>query len=318
MTMLLAALFLASLAIGTARIGVGDVLQALRASDGSYEHVVVLTLRLPRALAALLIGSALAAAGAVMQGLTQNPLASPGLLGINAGAAFAVVLAALVFGGGSLALYAVASFIGAAVAAVCVTALGSFGSGGPTPLKLTLAGAVFSAFVGSLTAAILLADANTLDEVRLWTVGSLAGRQMDAVRSLAPIILCGLAAAMAMGRRITTQSLGAEITVALGQRTQRVRLAGALVVIVLAGSAVSLAGPVGFVGLVAPHLARFVAGSDYRMVIPFSALIGALVVLAADVAARLAFAPEEIPIGVVMALVGAPFFLYLARYKVGR
>lgn len=315
---LLVAAFLSSMAAGPADIRLADIVGALLRPDDSHAHVVIRSLRLPRALAAMVTGAALAVAGAILQGLTQNPLASPGILGINAGAAFAVVLVTILFGSGSLHLYAWSAFAGAAAAAVAVYSLASFGRGGATPLKLTLAGAVFAAFLGSLTAAIIMTDAGTLDQVRLWTVGSLAGRQMRHIIAFGPYAAIGLVAAVLIARQISTLSLGLDVARSLGQRTEAMRGAAAAIAVMLAGSGVALAGPIGFVGLVAPHVARILCGTDYRRIIPLSALIGALLVLVADMAARTLVASDSLPVGVVMAMVGAPFFLYLARYRVRR
>jgi iron complex transport system permease protein len=307
-----------SLTLGAADIPIDSVVAAMTAFDGSFDHLVVRTVRLPRVLAGVVVGAALAVAGAIMQGLTRNPLASPGILGVNAGASFAVVLAVLALGSPPLTTYALFAFVGAAVAAVFVYTLGSVGRGGATPLKLTLAGAVFAAFMASFTSAVLILDRETLDQVRFWTAGSLAGRDMSLVAATAPWMLGGMAAALLLGRQITTLSLGDDIATGLGQSTLRIKLAAALVVVVLAGGAVALAGPIGFVGLVAPHVARFLAGVDYRWVLPYAAVLGGLLVTVADIAARVALRPQEVPVGVMMALVGAPFFIYLARTKVRR
>ena len=315
--LLLACLAL-SITLGAADISVGTVFAALFAFDGSFDHLIIRTVRLPRVLAGVVVGAALAVAGAIMQGLTRNPLASPGILGVNAGASFAVVLAVLVLGSPPLSTYALFAFVGAAVAAVFVYALGSVGRGGATPLKLTLAGAVFTAFIGSFTTAILIMDQNTLDQVHFWTAGSLAGREMPLLAQTTPYIFVGLVGAMLLGRQITTLSLGDDVATGLGQNTGWLKLVAALMVVLLAGGAVALAGPIGFVGLVVPHVVRFLVGVDYRWILPYSALLGGILVTLADIGARLVIRPQELPVGVMMALVGAPFFIYLARTKVRR
>lgn len=314
---LLASLAL-SITLGAADISVQTVTAALTAFDGSFDHLIIRTVRLPRVLCGALVGAALAVAGAVMQGLTRNPLASPGILGINAGASFAVVLAVLLLGSPPLATYALFAFIGAAAAAVFVYALGSVGRGGATPLKLTLAGAVFTAFISSFTTAILIMDQNTLDQVRFWTAGSLAGRELPLLLATAPYMLVGLVGALLLGRQITTLSLGDDVATGLGQNTGWLKLLSAVMVVLLAGGAVALAGPVGFVGLVVPHVVRFLVGVDYRWILPYSALLGGILVTLADIGARIIIRPQELPVGVMMALVGAPFFIYLARTKVRR
>lgn len=317
LALLIVCLFV-SITLGAAKISVSTVMAALVDFDGSFNHLIIRTVRLPRVLAGATVGAALAVAGAIMQGLTRNPLASPGILGINAGASFAVVLAVLLLGSPPLSTYALFAFIGATVAAIFVYGLGSIGRGGATPLKLTLAGAVFTAFISSFTTAILIMDQNTLDQVRFWTAGSLAGREMDLFLQTLPYIVVGLIGALLLGRQITTLSLGEDIAVSLGQNTTRVKLLSALMVVLLAGGAVALAGPVGFVGLVIPHIVRMMVGVDYRWILPYSALLGGILVTLADIGARIIIRPQELPVGVMMALLGAPFFIYLARTKVRR
>lgn len=311
-----AVMFTVSLAVGSMQIPLPAVLSGLFAPDGSVESLILRTVRLPRALSALLVGASLAVAGAIMQALTRNPLASPGILGVNAGAALAVVTAVLILGSPPLASYALFAFLGAGAAGVTVYALGSAGRGSSSPLRLALAGAVLMSFLTSLTTALLLLDQDTLDQVRFWTAGSLAGRDMELFSLTAPYMLAGLLLSVPLSKRLTTLSLGDDVARGLGQRSGRVRLLAALVVILLAGGAVALAGPIAFVGLVAPHLARFVTGTDYRWLLPFSALFGAILVTVGDVGARVALRPQEVPVGVLMAVVGAPFFIYLARSKV--
>lgn len=306
-----------SVTLGASHIPVPDVLAAIFAFDGSREHLVVTTLRLPRVLAGLLAGSALAVAGAIMQAVTNNPLASPSLLGINAGAAFAVVMATSLLGIGSGGAVSFA-FAGAGAAAIIVYGLGSAGRGGATPIKLVLAGAVLTTFLSSLTTAILIFDETTLDIVRLWTAGSLSGRTMAQVVGVTPYILIGLSAALIFRRHVMTLSLGAEIARSVGQNPILWRGLAVVIVILLAGGAVALAGPVGFVGLVVPHIARLTAGVDYRWIIPFSAAGGALLVVVADAVGRTVFASQSFPVGVTMAILGAPFFIWLARRHRGR
>ena len=315
---LLTAALIFSITLGAADISVATVFASLLEFDESFDHLIIRTVRLPRVLAGAVVGAALAVAGAIMQGLTRNPLASPGILGINAGASFAVVLAVLILGSPPLSTYSLFAFVGAAVAAAFVYTLGSLGRGGATPLKLTLAGAVFTAFIGSFTTAILIMDQNTLDQVRFWTAGSLAGRDMSLLLNTLPYITLGLIGSLLLGRQITTLSLGDDIATGLGQNTVWIKLAAALVVVLLAGGAVALAGPIGFVGLVIPHVVRFFVGVDYRWILPYSALFGGLLVTLADIGARLIIRPQELPVGIMMALIGAPFFIYLARYKVRR
>ncbi|QDG94768.1 iron ABC transporter permease (plasmid) [Rhizobium sp. NIBRBAC000502774] len=303
---------------GTTRLSLPTVFEAIFAFDGSRDHLVITMLRLPRVLAGLLAGAALGVAGSVMQAATGNPLASPGLLGINAGAAFAVVgamalqLTGSMSDGNSLIWYA---FGGAAIAGFSVHMLGSLGSRGSTSLKLVLAGAVIGTFLTSLTSAILIFDQATLDAIRLWTVGSLSGRNMGQIIGVAPYIATGLAAALLLRGQFTTLSLGSDISGALGQNPLLWRTICVIIVVMLAGGAVALAGPVGFVGLVMPHAARLTVGADYRWIVPYSAIGGALLLVTADTVGRSLFAAQDFPVGVTMALIGAPFFLWLARYR---
>lgn len=318
-TLLLVACLLWSITLGAADITPEVVFTALFNFDETeFEHLIIQTVRLPRVLAGALVGAGLAVAGAIMQGLTRNPLADSGILGINAGAAFAVVMTVYLLGSPSLSVYAMAALVGAAAAAVIVYGLGSVGRGGPTPLRLTLAGVILTAFVSSLTTAILIQDQETLDQIRFWTAGSLAGREMPLLRQTAPIVLAGIVGSLLISRQITTISLGEDVAKGLGQNTLLVKVIAAVMVVLLAGGSVALAGPIGFVGLIIPHIARFIAGVDYRWIIPYSALLGAVLVTVADVAARIALRPQELPVGIMMAVLGAPFFIYLARWKVRR
>ena len=312
---LLVLVAMSAVALGTVAMPFSTITAAIFRFDGSRDHLLVTAIRLPRVLAALLAGSALAVSGAIMQAVTNNPLASPGLLGINAGAAFAVVSVMTLFGTGIGEVYVWFAFLGAGLAAVVVYALGSLGAVGHSPLGLVLAGAIVATFLTSLTSAILIFDQSTLDAVRFWTAGSVTGRTMAQAATVAPYILAGLVAALLLGRHLTTLSLGAEHARALGQNPAIWRGAAVAIVILLAGGAVALAGPIGFVGLVVPHIVRMGIGVDYRWVLPFSALGGALLVVLADTAGRLVFASQSFPVGVTIALLGAPFFLYLARTR---
>lgn len=313
----LVAVVAVAIGLGAAEIDLATVAQALVAYDaGDIDQVIIRTVRLPRVIAGLIIGAGLAAAGAVMQGLTGNPLASPGLLGVNAGASFAVVLGVYLLGAPPLPVYGLLAMIGAAAAGVTVYALASVGRGGATPARLTLAGVIFSLFVGALTTALLVMDQNTFDQIRFWTVGSLAARDWLMVSRLGPFVAAGLLGALLLSRQITTISLGQDVARGLGQDTTRVRALAAATVILMVGGAVAIAGPVGFVGLIIPHVVRAICGLDYRWIIPYAAVAGAILVTAADTAGRVVQRPQEVPIGVMLALVGAPFFVYLTRYRV--
>jgi iron complex transport system permease protein len=310
---------LSSIAFGAATITPERVWAALVAFDDSSDHLIIRTLRVPRAAVAALVGAALAVAGALMQGLTRNPLASPGLLGINAGAALGVVVAVYLLKITSLTQYALFAFAGAAVAAVAVYALGALGSrSGPTPFSLAIAGAALTALLGSLTTGILILSQRTLDEVRFWLAGSVAGRDLGLLLQAALYLVGGLILALALGRQITALSLGEEVARGLGQRTGWVKGMTGVAVVLLAGGAVAVAGPIAFVGLVIPHMVRFLVGVDYRWIVPYAALLGAVFLVIADVGARLVLRPIELPVGVMTALIGGTFFVWLVRWRVKR
>jgi iron complex transport system permease protein len=305
-----------SVTLGAAEIPLDKILASFVTFDGSYDHLVIQTVRLPRSLIAILVGSALAVSGALMQGLTRNPLADPGILGIQSGAALAVVAAIFIFGSSSMNVYTIVAFLGAGVTAILVYFLGSLGRGGPTPLNLTVAGAALTALISSLTTAILIVSQRTLEEIRFWLAGSLAGRDTNMFFQALPFIGLGLVVAFALGRQITTMSLGEDVAKGLGQQTAWVKIVTAISVVLLAGSSVAIAGPIGFIGLVVPHIVRFFIKADYRWILPYSAVLGAILLLVADIASRVLLKPQELPVGVMTALVGAPFFVYLAKSKV--
>jgi len=300
--------------MGTARLSLFDVFDALFAFNGSREHLVITAIRLPRVIAGLLAGAGLGVAGAIMQAATRNLLASPDLLGINAGAAFCVVLAMALTGVVSDIALVGCAFLGAGVAAIMVYLLGVSGPASGSPVRLVLAGAMLSAFLAALTTAILIVEQSTLDQIRLWAAGSLSGRTAAQTTAVAPFILIGLAGALVSSRQITTLSLGGDIARALGQEPVIWRAVLFALVILLAGSAVALVGPVGFVGLVVPHMARLMVGIDYRWILPFSALGGALLLAVADLTGRMVLS-QTFPVGVTMALIGGPFFVWLARHR---
>lgn len=316
--LILLTILVASITLGAVEIPLSTIYAALTAFDGSTDHLIIYTIRLPRSLIAVLVGAAIAVAGALMQGLTRNPLADPGILGINAGAALAVVSAIFLFGTSSPSVYAGCAFLGAAATAISVYFLGSLGRGGLTPLNLTLAGAALTALLSSLTTAILILSQRTLDEIRFWLAGSVAGRDFTLFLQVLPYIIIGLAIALALGKQITTISLGEDVARSLGQQTVWVKVLATVSIVLLSGSAVAIAGPIGFVGLIIPHIVRFLVGVDYRWILPYCAVFGAILLLVSDIGARLLIRPQELPVGVMTAIAGAPFFIYLARWKVKR
>lgn len=313
----LAVLSLWALTVGASDISLIRALQALMHTNLSERADIVITgLRLPRVVAALAGGAALAVAGAIMQAMTGNPLAEPGLLGVNAGASFMVVMALAVAGIDSAGTLLWLAFLGAAFAGGLVFMLGAAGRSGPTPLKLVLAGVVVSTCLGAATTAVLTLDQATLDVVRLWTAGSLRGRQMAQIAPVLPWLMAALVAALILRRQFTTLSMGSETARGLGQDPLRWRLISGGIVVALAGCAVAMAGPLGFVGLVVPHLVRLSLGPDYRLILPFAALGGAGLALLGDTLPRAALG-VDVPLGVTMALIGGPFFIWLARGKTG-
>lgn len=300
------------LSLGAARLDPVEVLRALTAYDGSVDHLVVRTQRLPRTVIAVVVGGALGVAGALMQALTRNPLASPGILGINAGAALLVVGAVFLAGTPSQLVGMTFAFAGAGGAAVAVVILGSLGRGGTRSENLILAGAALTALLASLTTAVLIQSRGTLAEVRFWLAGSVAGRELTLLATSAPAFVAGMLLAMLLARPVTTLALGEDVAQGLGQRTTVVRTLALVAVILLAGASVSVAGPIGFVGLVVPNAVRLLVGSDYRWVLPYSAVLGGALLVLADVAARVVVRPSEVPVGVMTALVGGPVFIFLA------
>lgn len=311
---LLGLCFWLSVTLGAAQIPLEAVWRSLVAFDGSTEHLIIRTVRLPRSLLAIVVGAALAVAGALTQGLTRNPLAAPDLLGVEAGAALAMVLA--LYSGGTRSVGFALS--GAAIAAVTVYWLGSLGRSGLTPMKLIIAGAALSYLLGSLTTGVLLVSQQTLDEIRFWLAGSLAGADLDALKLVLPYWILGVLLALLLGRSLTLMALGEDVAQGLGLPTPWIKAGTALAVVLLAGSAVAVAGPIAFVGLVVPHGVRFWVGVDYRWIVPYALLAGGILLLVADLAARLLLQPQELPVGIMTALVGAPCFLYLARSLVKR
>lgn len=307
---------IASIGAGATEIPPKTIYKAFTAFDGSTDQLIVRTLRVPRTAMAMAVGACLAVAGAIMQGLTRNPLASPAILGINAGAALALVASQFIFASYSLGLYTTFGFLGAGMAAVAVYFLASLSRGGPTPVRLTIAGAALTALLSSWTTLILILDQQKLEEIRFWLAGSVAGRDMELFLQVFPYMLVGLTMAFTLARQITILTLGEEVATGLGVRTGWVKVAAIICVVLLAGSSVAVAGSVGFIGLIIPHVARFLVGVDYRWLVPYAAVLGSILLLLADIAARIAIAPIELPVGVMTALIGGPFFIYLALSKV--
>ena len=314
--LVLALLCALSLAVGTRTTSLGSVLQAFTGYDPlDTDQVVVRELRLPRTLLGVLVGAGLGLAGVVMQGLTRNPLADPGLLGVNAGAALAVVVGLSVLGIGSTTGQVWLALVGAAVAAVVVYGVASFSRGGATPLTLALAGAAVAAGLAALTTGVLLTDTATFDQFRFWQVGALAGRDTGVAAQVAPFLLVGALLALGLGRSLNTLALGADVARGLGTRVRTVRAVGALSVVLLCGAATAACGPISFVGLTVPHAARVVTGPDHRWMLPYAMVLAPVLMLAADVLGRVVARPGEVQVGVLTALVGAPVFVALVRRR---
>lgn len=311
----LAGTALVSLRVGSVSMPTSTAIEAFTAFDGSTEHLIVRELRAPRTAIGLGVGAALAVAGVLLQALTRNPLASPEILGVNAGASFAVVVAVYLLDVVSASVYVWFAFAGAAVSVALVFLIASAGPGRATPVKLALSGAVLTALLASWISGILVLDQRTLDEVRFWLAGSLVGRDLDVYAQVAPFLVLGLVASLAMVRQLDTITLGEALAAGLGQRTALVRGAGLVVVVMLAGASVAVAGPIGFVGLAVPHAVRAVVGSRHGWLVPYAAIYGPVLLLTADVLGRVLARPSEIQVGIMTAVVGAPFLVHLVRKR---
>jgi iron complex transport system permease protein len=301
---------LLSIAIGARSISLSTVVQLLFARDGSDAAYVVWELRIPRTLIGIAVGASLGVAGAVMQALTRNPLADPGLLGINAGASAAAALSVSVLGLTDLRAFVWFAFAGAAIAGTVLYMIA--GRGGASPVRLALAGTAVSAALTGLTQGMTLLDQQTLDQMRFWTVGSLQRADGATLARVAPFLVVGLVLALLLARPLNALALGDDAGKALGAHLGRTRLLSLLAVTLLAGAATAAVGPLVFVGLAVPHMVRAITGPDQRWMLPYCAVLAPTLLLAADVLGRV-IAPEEIDVGVVTALLGAPVFIWLVR-----
>lgn len=306
--------FASSILFGQTPISMGTAIQAfVHYDEASTEHIIITTTRLSRAVIATIIGASLAIAGALMQALTRNPLASPSIFGINAGALFFVVFATVFFSFNSLIQLMWFAFLGAGIAAVMVLLLGSIGRDGLSPIKIVLAGAALTALFSSFTQGLLVIDEQSLEGVLFWIGGSVSGRSLEMLIPILPFMLGAGLLSLLLGRSINILTSGEDIARGLGQRVLFVKIIMGVVIVFLAGGSVAVGGSIGFIGLIVPHIVRSFVGIDYRWIIPYCAIMGASLLLLADVAARLIIMPEEMPIGVMTAAVGAPFFIYIAR-----
>ncbi|MDL5350089.1 iron ABC transporter permease [Microbacterium sp. zg-YB36] len=308
----LALAVVASVAFGVRDVSLAEILQAFGGdTDGIAQAAVVA--RLPRTVLAIVVGAALAMSGATMQAVTRNPLADPGILGVSGGASLAVVVGIAFFGLSAPYSVMAVAIAGAAGAAVFVYSVGSLGRGGATPLKLTLAGAATSAAFISLVSAVLLPRVDVLETFRFWQIGGVGGATWDRIGALLPVLAIGALICLATARGMNSLALGDDLAAGLGEHVARTRLISSAGAIVLCGAATAIAGPIGFVGLVIPHLCRLLIGTDHRWLLPFSAVAGAALLVAADVVGRVVARPSEIEVGIITALIGAPVFIWIVR-----
>ncbi|EME97247.1 transport system permease [Streptomyces mobaraensis NBRC 13819 = DSM 40847] len=310
---LLLAVAMASVAVGAKQVPLDQVWHGLFHYTGSETDVVVRDLRVPRTLLGILTGAALGLAGAVMQALTRNPLADPGLFGISSGAAAAVVSGISFLGVTSLTGYVWFAFLGAAVVSVVVHVLG--GSRSATPVRLALAGTAVTAVLNGYVYAVELTDSAALDRMRFWTVGSLASANATLVGQVAPFITAGVALALALARPLNAMALGDDQARALGTRPAVTRVLGLAAVTLLCGAATAACGPIVFVGLMVPHMVRSFTGPDLRWVLPYAALLAPALLLGTDILGRVVARPSELQVGIVTALVGGPLFIRLIRRR---
>ncbi|MER6829292.1 iron chelate uptake ABC transporter family permease subunit [Streptosporangium sp. NPDC000563] len=308
-------LAMVGIAVGSRSIPLSTVLDALLAPDGSPDHTVIRELRVPRTLIGIGVGAALGLAGALMQSLTRNPLADPGLLGVNQGAMFGVTVAIGLLGVGDPSLYVWFAFAGAAAAAALAYALGSAGRSGGGPVRLTLAGVALGMVFNAAASAILRSDNATFDRMRFWLTGSLAGVSGDVAIRLAPFLAAGLVLGLLLAKPLNALALGDEAGRALGVNMARTRGLTAIAVTLLCGAATAATGPLWFVGLAVPHAVRALTGPDQRWVLPYTLVLAPVVLLGSDILGRVVAAPGEVQVGIMCAVVGAPVFILLARRR---
>ncbi len=314
--LVLAGAFLLHIAVGAKPLAASTIIDALFSFDEkNFDHVIIRNLRLPRAVIGLVVGASLALAGALMQGVTRNPLADPALLGLTSGAAFAVVVTMALFGLSSMALIPWIAMSGALGAALIVYVIARLVPGGATPLSLTLSGAAISAFLGAVISIVHLLNDDTFDNLRVWLTGGLAGRDIGLLFHVGPWMALALIGGILLASRVTILAMGDDVAQALGVRTGLLKTQLLAVVVVLTACSVALAGPLGFIGLVIPHVVRLYVGSDYRWIVPYAALTGAIYLISVDIVARVAIPPREISTGIITAMIGAPLFVHLVRQR---
>lgn len=314
--LLLLAGMLASILYGIHTFEIRDVWLAYNQFDDSDAHIIITNTRMPRALIAAAVGGSLAMAGAIMQVLTRNPLASPSIFGINAGAVLFIVIALAILGS-SLTMSGMVwiALLGAAVTSLLVFTLGFQGRGGFEPIRLTLAGASVAAFASSVTSGIMLVNKQSLEAALFWMIGSVSGRQIDHLLIVLPYLVVGWILSLLLAGSLNVMALGDDSAKSLGQRMLLIRGLSVIAVVFLAGSSVATAGPIAFIGLIVPHLCRALVGNDYRWLLPYCALTGGLLLVCADLVSRFILMPKEVPVGVATALIGVPFLIHVARRR---
>lgn len=305
-----------SLVVGTRMLSPFLLVDALSGQDKtSTEQIILLNYRLPRTLLGLLCGAAFGVSGALIQAATRNSLADPGILGVNAGSAFFVTLAVGLLGWQSIDTYIWAAFAGAIVITLIVYALGATGQEGATPVRLVLAGVALSAVLGGIGSAMALLNPQTFDALRSWSIGSLAGRDMHVVTRVAPFIIIGLVVALFAARPLNAVALGDDLARSLGTDILRARILVVIAVTLLAGAGTAACGPIGFVGLMVPHVVRWFTGPHQRRIIALTLVFSPILLLSADITGRLVLYPGELEAGIVTAFIGAPVLIALARRR---
>ncbi|WP_347346164.1 iron chelate uptake ABC transporter family permease subunit [Microbacterium sp.] len=306
---------LVSLAIGAKDMSLVAVWDALFAAADGESGIIVREMRLPRTVLGLVVGIALGVAGALIQAMTRNPLADPGILGVNAGAAFFVAIAVGLLGVTAIHDYVWFAFLGAAVATVAVYALGSLGRAGATPIRLTLSGVAIGAVLSGFTTGLILLDPRAFDQLRSWNAGALTGRGLEVSATVLPFVVAGVLLAIAIARPLNAVALGDDLAQALGARVRRTRAIGVVAVTLLCGAATAAAGPIAFVGLMVPHIARWLVGPDQRWILAYTVVGAPMLLLVSDVLGRVVIRPGELQVGVVTAFVGAPVLILLVRRR---
>lgn len=309
--LLLGLCIFASLVFGSRTISGADLLNGLFHSEVQSHEANVVRQRIVRTLFCLLCGAALGVSGALMQSVTRNPIADPSILGVNTGASLFVVCGIAFLNISSVNQYIWLAIAGAFITAIFVFGIGSMGSGGATPLKLVLAGAATSAILSSLVVAVMIPRTNVMDQFRFWQVGSVGSGSWDAIALFIPFLIIGMGIALFTAPALNALALGDEVAKGLGVRTGTVRIVAALGGVLLCGAATALAGPIGFIGLIATHIIRLIIGPDLRYIIPMSALSGAIILIFSDVVGRLLGSPSELEVGIVTAFIGAPILILI-------